>query len=139
MKPKSIQDAILALLALIVALAAAYWLDHGVFLLVQRQSRTFDYLPALWLPALAHLLLAAGLVALVWWLATRATCPRVIDVIYVLAGVAATLIVPLVVTLRLSIPLYGLFDSGHVSFWSMTGAVLATAGAFHLFRRRPTA
>jgi uncharacterized membrane protein YdjX (TVP38/TMEM64 family) len=85
------------------------------------------------------LLFAAGLVAWVWWLATRAIYPRAIDVIYVLAGVAAVLILPLAVTLRLNIPLYGLMESGPVSFWNLIGALLAAAGAFHLFRRRPMA
>jgi hypothetical protein len=139
MKANPNQDSILALVALIITLAAAYWLDQGVFLLVQQASRTFNTRPAIWLTVLANLALAAGLVALVWWQATRATYPRIIDALYVLAGGAAVLIVPLAFTLPLAIPLYGLMNSGRVSFWSVTGAVLAMAGLFHLFRRRPMA
>ncbi len=140
MKPKSIRDGIIALAAIIVALAAADLLDQASFLLRQQASQTFDFLPALWLPPLAQSADAAGLVILIWWLATRANFPRVIDALYALAGLAAALAIPLAFTTHLS-----LFDAlafnggGRVSCWTMTGAVLAVAGPLHLFRRRPKA
>ena len=75
---------------------------------------------------------------LVWWLMTRATFPRLMDVIYALAGVTPALTFPLIFTLRLRVTFLGIF-SGPVSLWTTTGAVLALAGIFHLFRRRPVA
>jgi hypothetical protein len=139
MKPKPIRDSVIALLALIITLAAAYWLDDASFRLIQRSRETFDYRFTLWLPALALLLLVAGLLSLTGWLVTRATCPRTVDVIYVLAGVTAVIMVPAVFALGLSVPLYALLETGPVSFWTVTGAMLAAAGLFHLFRRRRVA
>ena len=133
MPSKSFRDAIVALLALVMALAAAYGLDHGLFLLRQLSSYTFNFSTFIWLSALANLLLADGLVALVWWLATCATFPRIVDVVFVLVGVAAVLIIPAVFTLQLSIPL---FESGLVSYWNSNSGLLAMAGLFHLFWRR---
>ena len=95
MKPKSIRDAVFALLSLIGALAG--------------------------------------------WLLTRATCPRVIDMIYVLAGLAAALAIPLTFTTNLDLVAFLAITTGPISFWTMTGALLAAAGLFHLFRRRPAA
>ena len=139
MKPKQIRDAILALLALVVALTATYWLDYAEYLLIERARQNFDYSYVSWMPALGQLALATGLVALVWWLATGATYPRIIDVIYVLAGLAAVLFIPAVFAFHLTISSYALIDSGPISLWTVAGATFAMAGIFHLLRRRPAA
>ena len=139
MKPKPIRDGLLALLALIFALAASYWLDQSIFFLRMRAAHSFDYTFLNWAPALAILTLAAGLVALVRWLASRADFSRVVDVIYVLAGLGPVLLNPLVFALRLSFPLFGVLNSGPVSLWTMTGGILAMAGIFHLFQPRRSA
>jgi hypothetical protein len=137
MKPQSIRDTILALLALLVALAATYWFGYLLFLLVEQAHETSDRTFVFWLPALAQMALAVGLVALVWWLATRANYPRAIDVIFVLAGVAVLFLAPATFALQVNISSFVVVDSGPVSFWTMTGAMLAAAGLFHLFWRRP--
>ena len=128
-------DAIIALVALAVALVAAYLLDWGTFALLQLAARTFNLGPSLWLPALGRLVLAVGLVGLVWWQATRASYWRPIDGLYVLAGLAATLYLAVIVALHLPLPM--LFN-GSLSAWTTTGAVLTVAGLFHLFRRPAT-
>jgi hypothetical protein len=137
MKPNPIRNAVIALLALIIALAAAYWLDHALVLVRQRASQTFDYTYSLWLPGLAELLLAAGLIGLMWWLAARASFPRAIDIVYVLVGLTAALSVPLTFTTNVNLLAFLAITNGPLSLWTMTGALLAMAGLFHLFRRRP--
>ena len=139
MKPKPIRDGLLALLALIFALAASYWLDQSIFFLRMRAAQSFDYTFLNWAPALAILAMAAGLVALLRWLASHADFSRVVDVIYVLAGLGPVLVFPLVFALQLSFPLHGVLNSGPVSLWTMTGGILAMAGIFHLFQPRRSA
>ena len=140
MRLKPIRDTLIALAALGLALAAAFWLDGFAGWLRLRASQTFDYAPALWLPPLLQLADGAGLVALVWWLATRADSARAIDALYALAGLAAALSLPLVVATHLSGFGWLVFNAGgRMLCWTMTGDVLALAGLLHLFRRRPVA
>ncbi len=136
---KPIRNAILALVALIIALGAAYGLDDAVIVLIQTSKQTLDFRFTLWLLGLVLMVYTAGLLALAGWLLTRATCPRVIDVIYVLVGVVAVFLIPLIFAFQLNIPVYPLGQNGPITFWSMTGAVLAAAGLLHLFRPRPVA
>lgn len=135
---KRLIHAIIAVAAPGAALAAAYNFEWITFNLAQRAARTLaerDYQIAGWAPELLSLLLAGGLVTLVWWQATRAAYPRAIDLLYLFAGLAAVLYEPLIFTLHLQgWPLLGFGISGHVYFWFMTGAVLTLAGLFHLLR-----
>lgn len=138
-KAKPFLDSLIALLALVLAFVAAYWLDYVIWWLRQRASQTFNYTFVLWAPPLAQLLLGAGLIGLVWWLATRATFSRVIDVVYVVAGLAAAFTIPLGFTTPINLMLFVRFATGTISLWTMTGAALAAAGIYHFFRPRPIA
>jgi hypothetical protein len=103
MKPKPIQDAIIAPAALITALATCC-LDQAI----------------------------CGL-------AMRAHFPRVIDGCDALAGLAAALSIPLSFATHLNYFDSVALTSSSSSSWTMSGAVLAMAGQFHLFRCRPGA
>jgi hypothetical protein len=136
---KSFREALAALVAFVAALAVANGLDYAVNRLRLYASQTFDFGPFLWLAPLATIALCAGLVTLAWWLGARAQRNAWIGLGYVLIGLLAALYTPLRFTFglgRFGLPLFGLQSpAAPLSYWSLTGSLLAAAGALHLLRR----
>lgn len=134
---RSQRDSVVAVAALIAALAAAYGLDRLVHQLRLNATSTFIHWPVLWVPPVANVALAAGLVALVWWLLARAARLGWVGPLYLLVGAAATLCLPVTMTFG-AYRWLPLLDAALVtssrSYWGITGAVLAVAGGLCLWR-----
>jgi hypothetical protein len=141
--PLLFPEAAFALLALAAALLTAYQVDALIYHLRLRSRQTFEFLPVLWAPAVANFVLGFGLLLIVWWLGRRSARQPWIGLAYVIAGVAAVIYLPLLLTFdlhRFGVPTLGaLLVQGPMTYWSVTGTVLAITGLLHLLPRRSTA
>ena len=141
--PRLFREAVFALLALAAALFTAYQVDALIYQLRLRSRQTFEFLPVLWAPAVANFVLGFGLLLIVWWLGRRSAHRPWIGLAYVIAGVAAVSYLPLLLTFdlhRFGVPTLGaLLVQGPLTYWSVTGTVLAIVGVLHLLPRRSTA